>query len=344
MLQHSVSQSQQSQAGQLAVLTQMQQHQSSRQSADPKQSDEFRALVDPKVLEKLPNFNGSGKDFLDWETVFASVVALIGVDDEMKSAVAAAADDDCRLANLGGDDNVRKAKALWYMLIQTCRGKALRIVSKGEQSNGLLAWRRLMNEYKPKVGGRHNAMLVGLLSPQFDKNERFDDVLTRWGQAVHDYEAETGDLISARQRIAVITKHTPDEARQVVIQSAAAANGDWAKFESQIYSFFQASRTYQFDGRTSDPMDVGMVSSYGGKSGKQNGCSICYKTNHRTQDCWRSGKNGKGKDKGKSGKDNVKNTSQSGKWNKGKKSDSKSKTYGGKSYTPKFQGECNYCR
>ena len=161
-----------------------------------------------------------------------------------------------------------------------------------------------MNEYKPKVGGRHNAMLVGLLSPQFDKSERFDDVLTRWGQAVHDYEAETGDLISARQRIAVITKHTPDEARQVVIQAAAAANGDWSKFESQIYSYFQASRTYQFDGRTSDPMDVGMVSSYGGKSGKQNGCSICYRTNHQTKDCWKSGKNGKGKNgkNSKSGK------------------------------------------
>ena len=78
--------------------------------------------------------------------MFSLGVALIGVDDEMKAAVTAANDDDCRLANLGEDDNVKKAKALWYMLIQTCKGKALRIVSKGEASNGLLAWRRIINE------------------------------------------------------------------------------------------------------------------------------------------------------------------------------------------------------
>ena len=164
----------------------------------------------------------------------------------------------------------------------------------------MLAWRRIINEYKPKVGGRHNAMLVGLLSPQFDKSERFDDVLTRWGQAVHDYETETGDLISDKQRVAIITKYAREEARTLVIQAAAAADGDWPKFESQIFSYYQASRTYQFDGRSNDPMDVGMVSSYGGKAnGKQNGCSICGRTNHQTRDCWKRGKDGKGNDKGK---------------------------------------------
>ena len=83
----------------------------------------------------------------------------------MKTAAESVEEETCKLHNLGSEENVKKAKALWYMLIQTCKGKALRIVSKGEQSNGLLAWRRLIKEYKPKVGGRHNAMLVGLLSP-----------------------------------------------------------------------------------------------------------------------------------------------------------------------------------
>ena len=64
----------------------MQQTQASRATVDPRPSDEFRSLVDPKVLEKLPNSSGKESDFLDWETVFSSVVALIGVDGEMKTA------------------------------------------------------------------------------------------------------------------------------------------------------------------------------------------------------------------------------------------------------------------
>ena len=249
----------------------------------------------------------------------------------MKTAAESVEEETCKLHNLGSEENVKKAKALWYMLIQTCKGKALRIVSKGEQSNGLLAWRRLIKEYKPKVGGRHNAMLVGLLSPQFDQGERFDEAMTRWSQAVQDYEAETGDLISERQRIAVITRYSPESAKQIILQSAAQANGQWKKFEEQIYSFYQASRTYQFDGRANDPMDVGMINS-------TTGCSICGRRNHRTQDCWqRGGKDGKGKGKEKHKGKNSKAKTKT-KWK------SKSNKSYGKAYVPSFQGECNYCK
>ena len=57
--------------------------------------------------------------------------------------------DDCLLANLGGDDNRLKAKALWYILLNCCQGKAKSIVRTAEKFNGVIAWKMLFQEYRP---------------------------------------------------------------------------------------------------------------------------------------------------------------------------------------------------
>ena len=61
------------------------------------------------------------------------------------------------LSALGGDDVRLKAKALWYLLTQACRGKARNLVKKSEKFNGVHAWKILFDEHRPRMAGRFNA-------------------------------------------------------------------------------------------------------------------------------------------------------------------------------------------
>ena len=80
-------------------------------------------------------------------------------------------------------DDVRRAKAIWFILSKTCKGKARTIVQTCGKGLGFLAWKRLMTEYAPKVRGRWNAMLQGLLHPKWKEQagkKTFKAMITEW--------------------------------------------------------------------------------------------------------------------------------------------------------------------
>ena len=206
------------------------------------------------------------------------------------------------------------------MLVQKVKGKALRGTNTVERHNGLMAWRFIQREYKPDVGGRHNAMLVGLLAPNFPVDRPFDESLATWTLAVDQYEKETGDLISDRTRIAVISKYAPDSARAMVLQSAALAENRWSKFRASLSTYFQCGKSYDFAGLPASssgaaPMEIGGIDTK---------CQVCGKNNHTTANCFKN-PNRKGGKKGDS---------------KGSKSKSKDKN--AKNKDRKFEGTCNY--
>jgi multidrug efflux pump subunit AcrA (membrane-fusion protein) len=119
LVQQSVN-AQQTQAQQVqAQFVAQQQQQAAQAQIDAQRGQQQRSssdmapIIDPKVLEKLPNFDGSEHRFLEWETVFVSVAGLIGIEDSMAVAVAAADDREVTLAELGDEDIIRQAKALY---------------------------------------------------------------------------------------------------------------------------------------------------------------------------------------------------------------------------------------
>eukprot|EP00959_Pyramimonas_sp_CCMP1952_P417642 8750074-Pyramimonas_sp.AAC.1 len=64
----------------------------------------------------------------------------------------------------------QRAKQLYFLLVNTVRGKALTLVRGAEKHNGIIAWKRIKAEYAPDVGGRHTARLMGILQPGWDQN------------------------------------------------------------------------------------------------------------------------------------------------------------------------------
>ena len=62
--------------------------------------EEIRSLVDPKLLEKTPNFDGHDKEFSQWSFVFSSVAGPLGLEEAMAAAHAAPLETDVALAEM----------------------------------------------------------------------------------------------------------------------------------------------------------------------------------------------------------------------------------------------------
>ena len=83
------------------------------------------------------------------------------------------------------------AKQLYYLLVNTVRGKALTLVRSAEKHHGLAAWKRIKTEYQPDVGGRHTAVLMGVMQPGWGCRgaaNTFLDRLAEWERRIQEYE------------------------------------------------------------------------------------------------------------------------------------------------------------
>jgi hypothetical protein len=162
-----------------ATLREAMQHVASSRPAGRELSDEqqeLKSVIDIKILERLEVFNGEDSRWESWLAGFEALTGLIGMDEMMRTGASSAVTmQECQLDALGGDEVRRKAKALWYMLMQACRNKSRNIVKTAEKFNGVQAWKLLMQEYRPQMAGRFNAMLMSLLKPRWDASTPFLD-------------------------------------------------------------------------------------------------------------------------------------------------------------------------
>eukprot|EP00972_Heterocapsa_arctica_P077272 11398503-Heterocapsa_arctica.AAC.1 len=65
------------------------------------------------------------------------------------------------------DNDETSSHFLYNLLVQLSHGEALALIRLVPHSNGLLAWRKLVHEYKPEVAARCCAVLASLLMPEW---------------------------------------------------------------------------------------------------------------------------------------------------------------------------------
>ena len=138
---------------------------------------ELGSIIDVRILERLEPFDGQDTHWESWYTGFEALTGLIGLDLIMSASSGRITVAECSLAQLPDDETRIQAKALWYILTQACKGKARNLVKKAEKFNGAQAWKILHDEYRPSLAGRFNAMLMGILRPQWDYARPFLDQL-----------------------------------------------------------------------------------------------------------------------------------------------------------------------
>lgn len=101
--------------------------------------EQIRSVVDPKILERLRDFSGRDEDFPEWSTKLQGLASLFGLDEVMRIAINEPDESVVRGAQ-DIDDEVRaKSRALYFMLLQACQGKAFTIVRASRTTTG--SWR-----------------------------------------------------------------------------------------------------------------------------------------------------------------------------------------------------------
>jgi hypothetical protein len=124
-------------------------------------------------------------NFEEWFLQFSAVFRLLGLEDDIGAS--AGRKEELMLSEI--DENKRSvAKVIWYLLASVMKGNGQTVIKNCERYNSYMAWRRLIKEYRPQIGGRFNSMLMKCLRP------------TRWSTAktpfVELLETWKGDLKS----------------------------------------------------------------------------------------------------------------------------------------------------
>ena len=171
----------------------------------------------------------------------------------------------------------------------------------------------------PTSRGRHTSMLMGIISPNWEKSTEatFLEDLENWEVLVRRYQDQAADVVTSATKIAVLMKYAPTSLRNALRTNSTNMGTDYEKVKKFIRDWLQSGASYGSSGETKGlaglpgqgqglaPMDVGAV-DYG---------------------------KGKGKPKGEKGKSKG-----SKKGDKGGKPGSPGKPAAGT-----FQGECGFC-
>ena len=136
--------------------------------------------VDPRVMNKCPIFSGRDTEWGEWSFIFESLAGMANLKPAMEGTFKVVAEKP--VADLFSEMKL-SAKQLYYLLVNTVRGKALTLVRSAEKHHGIAAWKRIKSEYQPDATGRHAAMLMGVMLPSWNSRgtaNTFLDQLSEW--------------------------------------------------------------------------------------------------------------------------------------------------------------------
>ena len=261
---------------------------------------QIRSVVDPRILERVRDFSGRDEDFAEWHVRMCSLAELLGLGDEMRVACSEPYEATMDMGALPDEECRDKARALYHILLQACSGKAMTIVRAVPEHNGLVAWRRLINEYRPEVASRHNAMLMALLTPAFVDRQPLMAQMSAWELSIVEYQRAISKSFEDSTKVAVLTRWAPESLRSQVIAIAARTDGDFHRMKAELHSMETAGRNFNAlgvsGGQSNEPvpMEIGKLDAATAK------CYNCGRKGHFSRDCW-SKSGGKGK-KGSKGK------------------------------------------
>ena len=185
-----------------AQATQAQTAAAQARPVPPEEPTRLESVVDMRLLNRLPSFNGDDSEWKTWSFVFESMASLVDLDGLMERCTAEPTEANLHLSAQTAEMQVRM-KALYHVLITTCKGKALSLLQMCPRHNGAITWRRMKEEYEPRSGGRLTALLMGLLRPEWDKAAQtgareWEQAWMLWEKNVNEYEAQSGEKFLGR--------------------------------------------------------------------------------------------------------------------------------------------------
>ena len=214
----------------------------------------------------MRNFDGREENWGTWAFVARSYLNLLSGDYETYLSMAEQATSGTTMPLSTMTPEAKKhAQTLFHVLVQCAEGKALSILRNVEASNGFQAWKALVECYEPALGGRHTAMLMGIISPSWDKVEEanFLETIEEWEVAIRRYEDQSGDRVTDGTKVAVVMKYAPTSLRSALRSASSSLGTDYNKIKKYVRDFLQAGTTYNAQGESAGqgpaPMDIGAI-------------------------------------------------------------------------------------
>ena len=115
---------------------------------------ELSSIVDTRVMEKIPIFDGSEANFAEWRFTFEATCGLLGLEEVLRQSVLSTHDETSLNFYAQQQDVSMKNKAVYCLLVASCRGRAPVLVRGVPKHAGLMAWRQMVRLYEPLIGSR----------------------------------------------------------------------------------------------------------------------------------------------------------------------------------------------
>ena len=237
-------------------------------------------IVDNRTLGKPEVFKGDATEFPDWCFIFRSYMSCINVayNDLMDRAERS----QTPLPNRALSETERTLSGqLYFVLVMLLRNRALDIAYNAGVSEGIEAYRRLYQQYHPKVASRFVGSLSLILATKFGTD--IEAELESFDKTVRRYEMESGKTLDEEILLGIVIQGVQDQSmKEHLIKNAARLN----TYEAVKTELLEIARTNRVLQSMPVAMEIGATPNAKGKGGKKGGKKG-------------DGKNSKGDSKGK---------------------------------------------
>ena len=157
-------------------------------------------IVDTRTLGKPEVFKGDPTEFPDWCFIFRSYMSCVNV--EFNDLMDRAERSQMPLPNRALSESERALSGqLYFVLVMLLTNRALDIAYNAGVSEGIEAYRRLYQQYHPKVASRFVGSLCLILATKFGAD--IEAELESFDKTVRQYEMESGKTLDEEMLLGI---------------------------------------------------------------------------------------------------------------------------------------------
>ena len=232
------------------------------QGSRPERSEP--ATVDLRQLGKPDQFKGNADEFSDWVFILKSYLACIDQDYVPLLEHVEASRTPMPNRSLAPAQQGLSAR-LYYIVVLLVRGRPLDIVYNSGVGEGVEAYRRLWEEYSPKVASRFVGSLSILLATRFGKD--LEAEFNAFERSLRQFELESGKTVDEEMLLGIIVNGLNDSSlRDHIIRNSSRLT-TYSAVRKELMEVARTNRVLQ---QLPQPMDVGAMPWKPGK-GKPKG-------------------------------------------------------------------------
>ena len=243
------------------------------------------ATVDLRQLGKPDLFKGTAEDFNDWAFILKSYLAC--VDGNYVQLLERVEKTRHPMPNRWLNPMEQKLSTrLYYIVVLLVRNPPLDIVYNSGVGEGVEAYRKLWEEYSPKVASRFVGALSLLLSTKFGKD--LEAEFNSFERALRQFELEPGKNVDEEMLLGIIVNGLTDQGLRDHIIRNSSRLSTYSAVRSELMEVARTNRVLQ---QLPQPMEIGATPEGPGKgSGKGKGYGKAPKGKGKKGDGKKSGK------------------------------------------------------